>query len=341
VIHLASGFSSSGTIGWTWTSGSVGFGSVAKSASQGTFVVGGQLRLSGVGAFERTGGSYGVRRRVLEDGASGTYQAGDQFVAGDSFAGTSVSINSGSSLTLGQNLAVDYLSLSGAGSTLQRTGQTLTAPELGVSEGASLDLIAGDVVDAISVGNYSIASGNSTLSLQENLPLTGGNAGLQVSSGGTIAGNGFSVSAPSLYVSQGGSVTLGQGYTFTDGVSVNVNSGQPAATLTLAENLVLTGETARRLSGFTHAGQPCTRPAEDAANRRRVIGKPQLPDPDAMECRKRYACISFGLQPGLFDEPGKRDPRPTAAGRTMMARSVARARKSSWSLNFTTFPGTG
>jgi hypothetical protein len=266
----------------------------------GTFAVGGQLRLSGAGAFVRTGGSYAVRSLTLEDGASGTYQAGDQLVEESDFPFTTVRISSGASLTLGQNLAVDYLSLSGASSTLQRTGQTLTVPELSVSEGASLDLIAGDVVDAISVGNYPGASGNSTinlvpgtttlvatglwllrdgtipqlasipydvdflsiggqtvtyrsgggiddtiggfvyindsgtLSLQKNLTLTGANAGLQVSGGGTIARNGFSVSAPSLYVSDGGSVTLGQGFTITDGVSVNANSGEPAATLTLA-----------------------------------------------------------------------------------------------------------
>jgi hypothetical protein len=241
------------------------------------------------------------------------------------FLSTSVNVDTGATLTLEQNLSAGFVSLSGSGSTLARTAETLAIDELSVSEGASLDLIAGDVVDAISVGNWDPdASGSSTvnlapgtttltsaglwllrggsipqlasipydvdflsiggqtvtyrsgggiddtigkfvyindsgtLSLQKDLTLTGANAGLQVSGEGTIARNGFSVTAPSLYVSDGGSVTLGQGSTITDGVSVNVNSGAPAATLTLAENLVLTGETAQYGRGLRLSGSGAT-----------------------------------------------------------------------------------
>jgi autotransporter-associated beta strand protein len=290
----------------------------------GTFSAG-ELSLSGATAFQRTSGSYQVQSLSLAEGAAATFRAGDQLSPGTSlFLSTSVNVDTGATLALEQNLSAGFVSLSGSGSTLQRTVQTLAVPELSVSEGASLDLIAGDVVDAISVGNYSGASGNSTinlvpgtttlvatglwllrdgnipqlasipydvdflsiggqtvtyrsgsgiedtigefvyvndsgtLSLQKNLTLTGANAGLQVSEGGTVARNGFSVSAPSLYVSDGGSVTLGQGSTITDGVSVNVNSGAPAATLTLAENLVLTGETAQYGRGLRLSGSGAT-----------------------------------------------------------------------------------
>jgi hypothetical protein len=291
----------------------------------GTFSAG-ELSLSGAAAFQRTSGSYQVQSLSLAEGAAATFRAGDQLSPGTSlFLSTSVNVDTGATLTLEQNLSAGFVSLSGSGSTLARTAETLAIDELSVSEGASLDLIAGDVVDAISVGNWDPdASGSSTvnlapgtttltsaglwllrggsipqlasipydvdflsiggqtvtyrsgggiddtigkfvyindsgtLSLQKDLTLTGANAGLQVSGEGTIARNGFSVTAPSLYVSDGGSVTLGQGSTITDGVSVNVNSGAPAATLTLAENLVLTGETAQYGRGLRLSGSGAT-----------------------------------------------------------------------------------
>jgi fibronectin-binding autotransporter adhesin len=309
----------------SFTGAIVGSGGVLDLQS-GTLSVGGSLQLSGATAFQRTAGSYLVRALDLSDGAAVTFRAGDQLNNNGVFTvATSVAIATGASLTLEQNLAADFVTLIGAGSTLSRTAQTLTLTELTISDGANLDLIAGDFVDGISVGNYdpgqtgsstvnlapgatglsAIALGllsngsipqlatipyavdylalggqsltyrssngiedtirnfvdvgdNATLTLEKDLTLTGENGGLLLASGGAINRNGFSVSAPSLYLQTGGSFTLDATATVTDSVSVNVFDAAETATLTLAENLVLTGETAPFGRGLSLSGAGAT-----------------------------------------------------------------------------------
>jgi hypothetical protein len=287
----------------------------------GTFSVG-RLSLSGATAFQRTSGSYQARALTLENGASVSYRAGDQLVSSAGM-GTYVNLSTGATLTLEQNLSAGFVNLAGTGSSLARTTETVAIDELSVSGGANLSLIAGDVVSALSVGNFepdptgsstvnlapetttlsvaglwlwhngsipqlasipyeigsylSLRGGqsltyrsgngiedtiqgsvgiddNATLTLQKNLTLTGESAGIQLGSGGSIVRNGFTVSAPTLALYDGGSLTLGDGFTITDGVSVGVYDAAASATLTLAENLVLTGETAQYDRGLSLSG---------------------------------------------------------------------------------------
>jgi fibronectin-binding autotransporter adhesin len=311
--------------GVSFTDATVGSGGVL-DLQAGTLSVGGSLQLSGATAFQRTAGSYRVRALDLSDGAAVTFRAGDQLINSGVFTvANSISIDTGASLTLEQNLAADIVSLTGAGSTLSRTAQTLTVDELTISDGANLNLIAGDVIDGISVGNYdpsqtgsstvNLAPGatglsgsflglvsngsipqlatipyavdyltlggqsltyrsgngiedtirnsvdvrdNATFTLEKDLTLTGENGGLALASGGAINRSGFSVSASSLSLYGGTSFTLDATATVTDSVSVDVFDAAETATLTLAENLVLTGETVPFGRGLSLSGAGAT-----------------------------------------------------------------------------------
>jgi sulfatase modifying factor 1 len=131
----------------------------------GTFSVG-DLSLSGATAFQRTSGSYQAQGLTLENGASLSYRAGDELVRSPDTGGSSVYLDTGATLTLERNLSAGFVSLSGTGSTLARTAETLAIDELSVQYGANLNLIAGDVVSAISVGNFEDdPSGSSTVNL--------------------------------------------------------------------------------------------------------------------------------------------------------------------------------
>jgi fibronectin-binding autotransporter adhesin len=177
----------------------------------------------------RTSQTYALNALGLDDGATLTFGAGDSIL---SFAG----VSGGATLTLTTNLSFadpdGQLLLSGSGSTLARSSQTIDVGYLSVVVGANLALQAGDAFDGLSVGAGSTVT----------LPSTAVLPTLQVadlSLGGTIAGldeRPYDVARLTL---EGTSLTLRSG-TIDDAVSegVSLNDG---GTLSLQKNLVLAG----------------------------------------------------------------------------------------------------
>ena len=203
------------------------------------------LAISGsASGLVRTSQSYALGSLTLSDGAALAFNSGDSIA-------TNATVFGGSTLTLEANLALaGFLNVTDVGSSLSRTGATITVDTLSVQNGATFTLVAGDSFNSLNVG----AGSTLTLSSTTALPV------LEAQSlmlGGTISGldvRPYDVGALTLDAT---ALALRSG-AIDDQVtdSVTLTNG---ATLVLDKHLVLTGAASYLYlegagSGITRAG---------------------------------------------------------------------------------------
>jgi len=156
--------------------------------------------LSGAGALAQNGGHFAVTSGYLgiSDGAAVTYGPGDSLT-------TEALIANGGSLTLGQDLSVEHLTLRGASSSFTPAGHGFTAGSFRLQDHATATTVAGGTI-----ANLSVSEG-STYTLDRNLTLSDR---LGVSSAGSIARTTQTISALAFDVNDA-SLTLIAGDSFT------------------------------------------------------------------------------------------------------------------------------
>ncbi len=174
---------------------------------------------------------------VVTDGANVTLIAGDTpdaLVAGELY-GTDPVAPSEITLVPGTTtLNLSYLGLGRGGSIVGLADASYNVKAVSVA-GQKLDYRSGD-----SITEYVGIAASGTLFLQKNLTLSGSYAQLSLSgSTSTLERDGFTVTAPSVYLYEGANLTIGDGITVSRGISVNGGFEDLPTAVTLTENLVL------------------------------------------------------------------------------------------------------
>ena len=148
----------------------------------GTVTAAQGLYFDGVGSVTQTAGHYSTNSLSLSSGAALGYGAGDTIT-------NSVGLSSGAALTLAKDLSITGgLTVDGASTSFVAAGHNYAASQLSLTNGAALTYGVGDAITS-SVN----VSGGSTLTLDQNLTLTGN---LNLSSGGSISRTTETISAP-------------------------------------------------------------------------------------------------------------------------------------------------
>ena len=168
------------------------------------------LYLYGAGSVTQTAGNFSTNSLSLSNGAALGYGAGDTITG-------SVNLSSGAGLTLAKDLAITGgVTIDGATTSLVPAGNNYSTNSLYLSNGAALAYGVGDAITS-----YVIVSGGSTLTLDQNLALSGY---LNLDNGGSISRTTETISALAFNV-YNTTLDLVAGDTFNPGYSSYVQYG--------------------------------------------------------------------------------------------------------------------
>ena len=168
------------------------------------------LSFDAAGSVTQAAGSYSTNSLNLSNGAALGYGTGDTITG-------SVTLYSGAALTLAKDLSITGgLTINGASTSLVPAGQNYSISDLNLANGAALTYGSGDAI-----ANSVSVSGGSTLTLDQNLTLSGY---LNLDNGGSISRTTETISALSFDVSNA-TLNLIAGDTFNPSYSNSVRYG--------------------------------------------------------------------------------------------------------------------
>jgi len=174
------------------------------------------------------GATDGANFTLIAGDTPGSLSAGELYVT-DPVAPSTITLAPGTT-----TLNLTYLGLGRGGSIVGLADASYNVMAVSVS-GQKLAYRPGDTIT-----EYASINSSGTLSIQKNLTLAGtyGQLALRGSTS-TLERNGFTVTTPTVYVTDGANLTIGDGITVTRGISLNDGFDDLPTSVTLTENLVL------------------------------------------------------------------------------------------------------